>query len=557
MSKYEKTRIRHFHQDESLLTSGGQREGAATQRNQEWLKQDDGTFLNSSHHEHRKVKWLDILFDLALVGFQLHIWKMMTHLFSEEKFFDGISIAVISYSFLMTIWKHVTLDRNRYHGNGALDTFMMFAYLIGLVTAINGLHSCVVAASCEMVPHGQCTVLGMGTIVCYLLSGVISFYRAFCANDEPMKRPLILEGCLVLVATIPWFMAVADVPLFDYTWLVFLTAVAPIVAPPLIYMGCSSRFRQSFQPVNIAYFAERVGLCVVVNLAVLVESSIADVCDGLAPVSQFCTAHHRRLSDHSNQGGNGTAAASHHTPSWTDNFHTNVPKFQAVIFALFVKVLYFNVYRPSEIEENTSRSRYPMMVDANVILITTLAVGLSIISSETQLSLCEFDYHKTHGVYPPYAENNNAVLESLAIGGEIIVFVALSGWHLLHTRNGFNHEESGASWTKKQLLMAAVCRIACTGVGVVLVLAIEEIWVDVFIFILTFAAFLWIETRFIKTPHAYGKIVDTILVLKHGGHDDKSHAQKSPNNPKEVELSDRENKNSWVNPAAAERASRV
>ena len=183
----------------------------------------------------------------------------------------------------------------------------------------------------------------------------------------------------------------------------------------------------SFQPVNIAYFAERVGLCVVVNLAVLVESSIADVCDGLAPVSQFCTAHHRRLSDHSNQGGNGTAAASHHTPSWTDNFHTNVPKFQAVIFALFVKVLYFNVYRPSEIEENTSRSRYPMMVDANVILITTLAVGLSIISSETQLSLCEFDYHKTHGVYPPYAENNNAVLESLAIGGEIVVFVALSG----------------------------------------------------------------------------------------------------------------------------------
>ena len=105
--------------------------------------------------------------------------------------------------------------------------------------------------------------------------------------------------------------------------------------------------------------------------------------------------------------------------------------------------------------------------------------------------------------------------------------------------------------------MAAVCRIACTGVGVVIVLAIEEIWVDVFIFILTFAAFLWIETRFIKTPHVYGKIVDTILVLKHGGHDDKSHAQKSPNNPKEVELSDRENKNSWVNPAAAERASRV
>ena len=126
----------------------------------------------------------------------------------------------------------------------------MFAYLIGLVTAINGLHSCVVAASCEMVPHGQCTVLGMGTIVCYLLSGVISFYRAFCANDEPMKRPLILEGCLVLVATIPWFMAVADVPLFDYTWFVFLTAVAPIVAPPLIYMGCSSCFRQSFQPVR-------------------------------------------------------------------------------------------------------------------------------------------------------------------------------------------------------------------------------------------------------------------------------------------------------------------
>eukprot|EP00505_MAST-04D_sp_SCG-Rhode-Island_P004193 Stramenopile-MAST_4_protein_4193 len=395
---------------------------------QEWIEQKDGSFRNSSNHEHRSVKWMDILFDLALVGFQLHVWKLMTQHFAMNSIRDGFVIAIVGYSFLMAIWKHVTLERNLYHGGGWRDTALIFVYL-------------------------------------------------------PKN---VWEGIFVCIC-----------------------AILPIAAPPFIHGLCCPRWlRHSFQPVHIGYFLERVGLCVIVNLAIMIESTIADLCDDLAPEKEFCSSHHRRLSGHSH----GTGDVHNHTVAdpleGNDASGIQLLKVQGILMVILVKCLYFNVYRPSQAEENASESRYSFFVDFNVILITLLAIGLSLWSSENHLAICSHDYHLDTGKFPPYNT------EMLATTGTVCLFIAFTLWHVLHTRNGFRHEGKGVSWTPKTFL--SVCAIRIT--SMVLCIVLQRCYVgkdgEVFIFIGSVLLFLLVEEKFLHSPILYGRKLDVQLALQ-------------------------------------------
>ena len=484
---------------------------------QEWIEQKDGSFRNSSNHEHRSVKWMDILFDLALVGFQLHVWKLMTQHFAMNSILDGFVIAIVGYSFLMAIWKHVTLERNLYHGGGWRDTALIFVYLFGLIVTINGMHTCVQRHTCgdtlfrEGHAHGQCTLFAGGALACCLLASFTSFLRSQCGPSKRMSRPHAIEAVLFLFAALPWcaiLMEKRPKNVWEGTF-VCICAILPIAAPPFIHGLCCPRWlRHSFQPVHIGYFLERVGLCVIVNLAVMIESTIADLCDDLAPEKEFCSSHHRRLSGHSH----GTGDVHNHTVAdpleGNDASGMQLLKVQGILMVILVKCLYFNVYRPSQAEENASESRYSFFVDFNVILITLLAIGLSLWSSENHLAICSHDYHIDTGKFPRYDT------QMLATTGTVCLFIAFTLWHVLHTRNGFRHEGKGVSWTPKTFL--SVCAIRIT--SMVLCIVLQRFYVgkdgEVFIFIGSVLLFLLVEEKFLHSPILYGRKLDVQLALQ-------------------------------------------
>lgn len=484
---------------------------------QEWIEQEDGTFINSSHHEHRKVKWMDILFDLALVGFQLHVWKLITQHFAEGKFKDGFVIAIVGYSFLVAIWKHVTLERNLYHGGSWRDTVLILLYLTGLIVAINGMHSCVQMHTCiDMLSdhaHGQCTLFGGGALGCCLLASSTSFLHSMFGPSKKMARPHAIEALLFLFAALPWFFVVAQATNIWETYFgafLCICAILPIAAPPIIYgFCCPTWLRHSFQPVNIGYFVERVGLCFIVNLAVLIESSISDLCDDLHPHTNFCNDHHRRLSTN-NEHKHGELQGHNHTlkdpTEGSDAFTMFILRIQGILMATMAKCMFFNVYRPSQTEENISQSRYSFFVDVNVILITILAIGLSLWSSENHLIICKYDYHRENGTYAEYS------MDILEVTGTVCLYIAFSLWHVLHTRNGFRREGKGVNWTTRRFLSVCAIRIAFMALSIVLQKATEEY--DVFVFIACFLLSLLVEEKLFDAPMFYGRKMDVRLALE-------------------------------------------
>ena len=107
---------------------------------QRWVKCDGNVYLNSSLHEERRPRWMDLFFDLVLVGFQLEICKIFVLATQNIAMFDAVGIILSGFGIVALMWQTVQNYRNRYHSSGNQDTLIFVIMICIAIFTIRDLH---------------------------------------------------------------------------------------------------------------------------------------------------------------------------------------------------------------------------------------------------------------------------------------------------------------------------------------------------------------------------------------------------------------------------------
>ena len=328
-------------------------------------------------------------------------------------------------------WKHLTYFRNRYHTGRFHDTFIIICIIVAQSIGIVNLKECVRSSACgDHHEENSCVTNFGGTSFSMILQAIVSFFIAFV--HKPNRVLNILEGFCLLIAAAPYFIGLVTLAPFaeEALWpYIIIASLLPIILPPLLISNMKIA-EQHCEPLHVEYFNERCGLFVIVNIAVMVESAITDISSEFSSV-HYCRDGSNHSSSHNNEQNMGSNLSI-------------APQFEAILYAIAVKCLYFNAYRPSVVAMQRSNRRYQIGPDISVICIYVLSIGLGMNSTAVQM-------------VADTTLSSEAL--TLSIVGSTLLIIALSALHLNHTvKDGYLLE-----WTKKKLLLFVVARSVLIG----------------------------------------------------------------------------------------------
>ena len=444
---------------------------------QTWIQLKDKSYANSGQNSHRKVKWFDIFFDLILVGQILRYWEASSVAIANERIRAGLVSLFTGFATVSVIWRHLTFFRNRYHTGRFHDTILIVCIILAQTIGIARLPECVKQTACgaTSVEGDPCRICFIGTACSLSLLGAVSLC---IASASEMNRAInILEGSSLLLCASPYLASIfLDRPLSEYISLI--TSIIPLVLPPLVIPFATS-IRNQCEPLHIEYFNERCGLFIIVNIAVMVESAISDI-SGEFGIMHYCAANASDYHEH--------LAEAHKT---ADNIS---PQLDAILYAIVVKMLYFNTYRPSLIAMQRSRTRYQLSHDVSVICIFILSIGLGLNSAAVQM-----------------AENNSlaSLTLNLSISGTTLIIISVSLLHLNHTvAHGY-----GVEWTDRKLLQFFGVRLSyiCISALISVFLLDGKHRHDAYVFFAIFSIGIPLEKYVLKLPVNFGKERDSVL----------------------------------------------
>ena len=175
------------------------------------------------------------------------------------------------------MWQVVQNYRNRYHSSGNQDTLIIVIMICIAIFTIRDLHHCAEHNLCHKSQDmdGYCEHTWQGISALYVTYGALNLWVAssnilFRLHNIYEATWFFLTACIWLI--VPKISKTA----FRRTYMI-TTMLLLIVRPTLI--GLIKPLRETFQPQNITYLRERLGLLVIVNLGVLVEQSFETECD--------------------------------------------------------------------------------------------------------------------------------------------------------------------------------------------------------------------------------------------------------------------------------------
>ena len=463
---------------------------------QQWIEVPGEIYLNSSIHDERRPRWMDLLFDLVLVGFQIHIWKLFVQMLPDAEVYDTFGFLISGYGIVALLWQTVQKYRNRYHSSGLQDTFILIFMIILAVIAIRDLHHCTIFVTCSaidiLIDH-QCHEISLGISLLYIFYGLLNLWVA--SFNKKFRLNNIYEAIWFFISSMSWLVVViipVSRKIFRMNY-VLSTLLLLICRPALV--SIVKKLKDDFQPQNVSYLRERLGLLVIVNLAIVIEQSFETECIH----SNF------HLCDHAM---NGSTAI--HTPrrlqavapeEVDENSLSKVfLGFTTLFLAFFMKVLYFNVYDYSEMEEQVSKYTYQPINGIRLTLVYFLSIGFSLLSADEKITLCQLsDMEDIHG--------KPTLTYTCAI---VILTITFTIHHYTNTKRAKKKWHSRKFWTFICLRFFIV--FACIIFD--LIFSTDAYSYHIFVFMILFLVSLSVEQYILKLPMRYGAKRDKELRSK-------------------------------------------
>ena len=72
---------------------------------QQWIKCENNVYLNSSLREERRPRWMDLLFDLVLVGFQIQICKIFAVAIQKVDMYRAAGFILSGFGIVALMWQ--------------------------------------------------------------------------------------------------------------------------------------------------------------------------------------------------------------------------------------------------------------------------------------------------------------------------------------------------------------------------------------------------------------------------------------------------------------------
>ena len=476
---------------------------------QQWIKCENNSYLNSSLHEERRPRWMDLLFDLVLVGFQLHICKIFALAIQHLSAYHAAGFILSSFGIVALLWQTVQNYRNRYHSSGNQDTVIIVIMICIAIFTIRDLHHCAEHNICHTGKDmdGYCENTWKGISALYILYGALNIWVG--TSNTLFRMHNIYEATWFFLCACIWliFPGIGKTE-FRMTYMT-TTMCLLIIRPALV--GLIQVLRETFQPQNVAYLRERLGLLVIINIAVLVEQSFETECD-LEELFGMCHQSHDHRHNQSHLPSHGERHI--HDPWPQSNSiqndsskisrgaftgYTSTLGYSTLALAIFMKFMYFNVYDYSEMEEQVSKYSYQPINGARLILVYFLAVCCGLLSVDGKLTLCRL------------SDSNVKSSPMLTyVAGVVVATAVFSFHHYTNTRR------AKKAWTLFNFWSFLVLRFLIIVVAIaqesIAPTAEGEVY-HIFTFIASFVLSLLVEHYVLHLPLRYGAKRDRELKL--------------------------------------------
>ena len=174
--------------------------------------------------------------------------------------------------------------------------------------------------------------------------------------------------------------------------------------------------------------------------------------------------------------------------------------FTTLFLAFFMKVLYFNVYDYSEMEEQVSKYTYQPINGIRLTLVYFLSIGFSLLSADEKITLCQLsDMEDIHG--------KPTLTYTCAI---VILTITFTIHHYTNTKRAKKKWHSRKFWTFICLRFFIV--FACIIFD--LIFSTDAYSYHIFVFMILFLVSLSVEQYILKLPMRYGAKRDKELRSK-------------------------------------------
>ena len=468
---------------------------------QQWVKCDGNVYLNSSLREERRPRWMDLLFDLVLVGFQIQICKIFAVAMQKVDMYRAAGTILSGFGIVALMWQVVQNYRNRYHSSGNQDTLIIVIVICVAIFTVRDLHHCAEHILCDKSQDmdGYCEHTWQGISALYVIYGALNLWAG--SSNTLFRLHNVYEATWFLISACIWliFPRISKAA-FRSTYII-TTMLLLIVRPILI--GLIKPLRDTFQPQNVAYLRERLGLLIIVNIAVLVEQSFETECD-LESLLGLCDDSY---NDYHNQSHSHSRRLH---DQWLPSDlmreeQQNLTKFSnplgysTLALAIFIKFMYFNVYDYSEMEEQVSKYSYQEINGVRLILVYFLAVCCGLLSVDGELTLCKLG-----------GFNIKSSWQLTYAVGVVIATAVFSFQHYTNTKRAKN------AWTYFNFCSFLVLRFLVTLVAVAQHFVAPTVDGEVYhiaTFIVGFSFSLLVEHYVLHLPLRYGAKRDRELKL--------------------------------------------
>jgi hypothetical protein len=459
--------------------------------------------LNSSIHDERRPRWMDLLFDLVLVGFQTHIWELFNKMLSDTTHYISIGFLLSGYGIIAILWQTSQKYRNRYHSSGTQDTLVLCIMIMLAIFAIRNLHHCTESVVCSddsMKLFLECRDTSLGVAMLYLFYGFLNLWVR--SANKKFRLHNMYEAICFFIGAVGWFVVlIAPLTAHWFRFHYIVSTILILIFRPLM-ISISTKLKNDYQPQNISYLRERLGLLVIVNLAIVVEQSFEHDCR----VSEF------KICDRASDGGTLSFATNHSEDTVHHEVHDDDHEpvgivlyylsYSTFFLAFFMKILYFNLYDYSEMEEQISKYKYQSINGIRLTLVYFLAIGLSLISADEKITLCELLLKDV--------EDFDEITYILAV---FIITITLTIHHYLNTKRAKKKwNEHFWAFIGLRASICVICYLlhACDRY----IHIIDQDSAHITIFIALFSISLFIEHNVLKLPTRYGANRDKTLRRK-------------------------------------------